>query len=280
MAPEMTREASGSAQSQVEAEAQVRADAPLVSIVTPVYGAAGFIRETLAMVCGQTFGDWEWILVDDASPDGSGDMIEAWRAKHAAEDAGRIRLVRLPENGGAAAARNEGIRRARGRYLAFLDADDVWTPDKLARELAFIREKDAAFVCHSYEFGDENARGTGKVVHVPARLTYREALTRTVIFTTTVMIDLTKLEKDEVMMPLCASEDTATWWNILRGGTDCFGLDEVLAVYRRPGRSLSSNKGKAIVRIWNLYRSREHLSVPRALCCMAGWAVRAALRRL
>lgn len=251
-----------------------------ISIVTPVYNASSYIRETIDAVARQTYPDWEWILVDDASTDGSAGVI-----RQAAEELDpslqkKIRLVELTENGGAAAARNRGVQEAQGRYLCYLDADDIWKPEKLERELAFLKEKNAAFVCHAYEFGDEDARPTGRIVHVLPEMTYKKALTRTVIFTSTVMIDLKKLDKSKIKMPACGSEDTALWWQILRGGTSCFGLDEVLCIYRRPPKSLSSNKGRAVKRIWYLYRQREHLSVPRAAWCLAGWAVRATLRRL
>ncbi|MDO4294024.1 MAG: glycosyltransferase family 2 protein [Eubacteriales bacterium] len=248
----------------------------LVSIVVPVYNAAAYLNRTLEAVQRQSFPDWELLLVDDHSEDESVRMI----ADAARKDA-RIRLLSQREGvKGAANARNLGTRQARGRYLAFLDADDVWRPDKLELELAFLKEKEAAFVFTSYEFGDENGVGTGKVVHVPGRLSYRQALSRTVIFTSTVLFDREKIDKDLLQMPDVASEDTACWWQILRAGHTAWGLDENLTVYRRPARSLSSNKGKAIARIWALYRRREGLSVPSAARYFCLWAIRATLRRL
>ncbi len=106
--------------------------------------------------------------------------------------------------------------------------------DKLERELAFMKEKQAAFVFTAYEFGDENAVRTGKVVHVPPVLTYFKALSRTVIFTTTVLLDTDKTGRELIQMPNVKSEDTATWWKLLRNGFTAYGLDEVLAVYRFP----------------------------------------------
>ena len=138
----------------------------------------------------------------------------------------------------------------------------------------------AAFCFTSYEFGDEEARGTGKIVKVPDSLTYREALSRTVIFTSTVMFDTDKIDRKLLYMPYIASEDTAAWWKILRTGVTARGLNEVLTVYRRPGKSLSSNKFVAVKRIWNLYRKNEGLGVASSLWYMAGWAVRATLRRI
>ena len=181
---------------------------------------------------------------------------------------------------GAAGGRNRGLDEAQGRYIAFLDADDIWKSDKLSKQLKFMEENDAAFCFTSYEFGDEEAVGTGKFVRVPRTLSYREALSRTVIFTSTVMFDTQKIDKSLLYMPYIASEDTATWWSILRTGVTAEGLDEVLTVYRRPKKSLSSNKFSAIKRIWALYREREGLGVLSSAWYFAGWAVRATLRRI
>jgi teichuronic acid biosynthesis glycosyltransferase TuaG len=276
----------------------------LVSIIVPVYNAAPYIEKTIEMVCEQTWPNWEMVLVDDASTDDTAERIERMigapeplivgdypgeegDSPQSYEDIrggsglhSQIRLYRCMKNAGPAHARNLGVRKARGRYIAFLDADDVWKPEKLEKELAFMKEKKAAFVYCSYEFGDRDARGTGSVVHALPELTYRQALTRTIIFTTTVLFDMTKLTPDDIKMPDIESEDTATWWKILRSGVTAYGLDEVLAVYRRPEKSLSSNKGKAVARIWNLYRREEHLGLLRSACCLAGWAVRASARRL
>ncbi len=249
----------------------------LVSIIVPVYNAGAYIEETVNSVRAQTCTCWELILVDDHSKDDTLSVIKKYLAVIRDE---RIRLIAKKTNEGAAAARNTGIDAARGRYIAFLDADDLWMPDKLEKELAFMKEKQAAFVFTAYEFGDENARGTGKVVHVPKELTYQKALSRTVIFTTTVLFDSWKTGRDLIKMPMVKSEDTATWWKVLKSGLTAYGLDEVLAIYRRPAASLSSNKLEAVRRIWNLYRREEKLSLPYSCYNLFFWAVRATLRRL
>ena len=192
----------------------------------------------------------------------------------------RIRLIKKGKNEGAALTRNRGIKEAKGRYIAFLDADDVWLNHKLQRQMEFMEETDAGFVFSAYEFGDEEAVGTGRIVHVPDSLTYKKALSRTVIFTTTVLLDTKKISKDLIYMPNVPSEDSATWWQILRQGHVARGLDEVLAIYRRPGKSLSSNKLKAIQRIWFLYRSVERLSLWDSCVAFVGWAYRATVRRI
>ncbi len=247
----------------------------LISIIVPVYKAESFIDQTVKNVQAQTYADFELILVDDASPDNSHKIID-----ELAKSDQRIRLIRKEKNEGAAAARNTGIDAAKGRYIAFLDADDVWKPEKLEKELSFMKQKDAGFVFTSYEFGDEDANPTGKLVRVPDTLTYKQALSRTIIFTSTVLIDLEKVDTSLVHMPIIESEDTATWWRILMSGIDGRGLDEVLVIYRRPAKSLSSNKFKAVKRIWGLYRKIAHLSPASSAVHLLAWGVRATMRRL
>lgn len=248
----------------------------MVSIIVPVYNAGAYIEKTIAMVKAQTYGDWELLLVDDCSKDDSRQKIRACIG----EGDARIRLIEKKQNEGAARARNTGIDAAKGRYIAFLDADDLWMPDKLEKELAFLEERQAAFVFSAYEFGDEKGVGTGKMVHVPSELTYFKALSRTVIFTSTVLLDTGKTGHELIRMPEVKSEDTATWWKILRNGFTAYGFDEVLVIYRRPAKSLSSNKLEAIRRIWNLYRKQERLSLPYSVYNLFFWALRATLRRI
>lgn len=249
----------------------------MVSIIVPVYNAAAYLEKTIRMAEEQTCRDWELLLVDDCSTDRSREIIRECVKRRPDE---RIRLICQEKNQGAAAARNRGLKEAKGRYIAFLDADDVWLPEKLEKQLAFMKETGAGFVFSAYEFGDEDARGTGKVVEVPERITYRQALSRTVIFTSTVLLDREKIPEELMYMPSVPSEDSATWWQILRNGYEGRGLNEVLVVYRRPAKSLSSNKLVAIKRIWFLYRKVEKLSLVRSSICFAGWAVRATLRRI
>ena len=248
---------------------------PPVSIVMPVHNAEAVLEETVGSVLMQSFGDLELIMVEDNSNDGSLGLMKELASKDA-----RIRVLVNEGEHGAAHARNMGIKAARGRYLAYLDADDIWHKDKLKKTLGFLKKQDASFVFTSYEFGDENAKGTGRVVKVPRVLDYAHALTRTIIFTSTVMLDLEKLGKKLVYMPAVPSEDTASWWRILRSGVNAYGLNENLVTYRRAGKSLSSNKLVAVKRIWYLYRRQAHLNVPRSIICMFGWGVRAVLRRI
>ena len=250
----------------------------MTSIIIPVHNASETIRQTARSVQNQTDTDWELIFVDDASTDDSADVIRTIIQNTTQ----MMSLIQLEEGGSAARARNAGIEAAMGRYIAFLDADDLWMPEKLSRTLAFMKETGAAFAFTAYAFGDAGANPTGKEVRVPDTLTFRQALSRTVIFTSTVVFDTQQIAKKWIKMPEIESEDTATWWRVLRKGVTAYGLDEVLTVYRRSGGTLSSNKITAVKRIWNLYRNPgvADLGVLSSLVHFAGWAVRATLRRI
>lgn len=247
-----------------------------ISIIVPVYNAEKYISETIACVRNQTYANWELLLVDDGSTDAGRQIIEELLLQEPDE---RIRLL-TKENSGASDTRNAGLKRATGRYIAYLDADDLWQKDKLEKQLAFMRDKDAAFSFTNYEFADESGMGTGKVVKVPYTLTYKQALKNTTIFTSTVMFDTEKIEKEQLIMPNIKSEDTALWFQVLRRGYTAYGLTENLVRYRRVGGSLSSNKLEALRRIWNLYRKAEGLSLPYSAYNFCFWAVRAVKRRL
>lgn len=255
----------------------------MISVIIPVHNAEKFIKDTIDCVRAQSYKDWELLLVEDGSTDRTMDLMTDYLKEVNDE---RIRLTvrgitsEEERTFGAARARNLGISLAKGRYIAYLDADDRWREDKLERELAFLEEKQAGFVFTGYEFGDENAAGTGKIVHVPETLSYGQALANTTIFTSTVMIDTQKIEKSLIEMPYIKSEDTASWWRILRTGVTAYGLDENLVIYRRAGKSLSSNKIEAMRRIWNLYRQAAGLSVWSSACHFVPWAYRAVKRRV
>ena len=245
----------------------------LVSVIVPVFNAGKWIEDTILSVKSQTYKDWELILVDDGSTDNSMEIMRSYESDN-------IRIIDDGSNKGAAYARNMGVKAARGRYICYIDADDLWSPDKLEKQLTFAQENDAAFTFTGYEFADASGVGVQKIVRVPKTIVYRQALKNTTIFTSTVMFDMDKLDKDDIMMPQVPSEDTATWWKVLKKINKAYGLDEQLTLYRRGTGTLSSNKMTAIQRIWNLYRNVEGLNVFYSAYCFVFWAVRALVRRM
>ncbi len=249
----------------------------LVSIIVPVYNVKSYIVATIESVLAQTYTNWELLLIEDGSTDGTKELVEVY-LRELSDD--RIKFHIIPENIGAAAARNYGMDISKGRFVTYLDSDDLWKPEKLEKQVAFMKEKDAAFSFTGYEFADASGKGTGKVVRVPADINYKQALQNTTIFTSTVMFDTEKLSKEELHMPIVKSEDTALWWRILRGGIPAYGLQDNLVLYRRIGNSLSSNKIEALHRIWNLYRKEEKLSIPFSVYNFCFWAWRAVKRRV
>ena len=248
-------------------------ESDLVSIVVPVYNSERFIIDTLTTVKEQTYKNWELIFVNDCSSDNSKKVIEDNLDT-------RIKLINLKENSGAAVARNTGIDAAKGRYIAFIDADDLWNAEKLEKQVSFMKENDCSFSFTGYEFANENGFSTGKVVHIPTKMNYKDAIKNTTIFTSTVMFDLEKISKDLIKMPIVKSEDTATWWKILRNGHTAYGLNEILSSYRRSANTLSSNKIEAIKRIWFLYRKVEKFNIFYAFYNFCFYAVNAVRRRV
>ena len=253
----------------------------MISVIIPVHNAEKYINDTMMSVAVQKYKDWEMILVNDHSEDGSegiiNDFIAHRKEKGEPQD---IRLLHTSDKRGAANARNMGIDDAKGDYIAFLDADDMWEPEKLKEQLSFQEKIGAEFTFTGYEFADENGVSVDKIVNVPFRMDYRAALRNTTIFTSTVMFDARKLSKDTMHMPDVPSEDTACWWKILKTGVPAWGLNRPLTIYRRSGGTLSSNKVTAIKRIWNLYRNVEHLSLIRSVWCFIFYAFHAVMRRI
>lgn len=239
---------------------------PSVSVVTPAYNATRFIGQTIRSVQDQTFSDWELIVVDDGSADGTPDLV----AGLARADA-RIRLIAGEGNRGPAGARNRGIEEARAPLLAFLDSDDLWLAPKLELQVAFMRERRAAFSFTSYSMIDENDRPIGKPILAPARIGYRDLLANTNIGCLTVMLDRREIAPPR-MPDLPQHEDLALWYRILKSGKTALGLPDILARYRVLAGSASRNKVRAALRMWRVYRRVEHLSIPETAWYYAQYA--------
>lgn len=239
---------------------------PLVTVVMPVYNGARTLRRSLGSVLDQSCSDLELIVVDDASTDDTAHIVE--------EVAGtdpRLRLVRREHSGGPAAARNTGIASGVGRYLAFCDADDLWLPEKLERQLALAEAESAALIYCGYHRVEAGFSGSaadfvpeGRVVHVPTRVTHRELRRGNVIGNLTAVVDLHRT--GPVSLPdIPGAEDWALWLLIVGAGGTAVGIDEPLALYRadQPG-SHSADRTRAVRAVWQVLRQQERLSPPSA----------------
>lgn len=234
---------------------------PVVSVITPVFNAAPWLSEMLDSVRSQTFSGWEHILVDDWSADDSVRIIE----RAAAADP-RIRLLRMPENGGPAKARNRAIEEARGRYLAFLDADDLWLERKLELCLKFMQENQYPFVYHAFRYLSSNGDSTGALVCGPSALTYRTLHTRRGIGDCmSVVIDREQIPHFRFIIHHGKThEDWQTWlWLVKRGHTGHL-LKRDLGRYRKSEGSRNASKLTAARLVWRLYRHYEELPWARA----------------
>lgn len=248
----------------------------LVSIIVPVYNAEKFLEDTINGILNQTYQNWELIFVDDCSKDNSAKLIKSFIKKDK-----RIKYIKMDKNGGPALARNKGIDEAKGKFLCFQDADDLWDKDKLEKQVSFMKEKNCAFSFTSYEFADSNALPTGKKVVAKEKVTYRYALKNNIISTITVMFNLELIDKELIKMPdLIYVEDTATWWKILRNGYVAYGMPNVFSYYRRSENSQSSNKVRTLKKLWDLYRKEEKLNIFSASYYFILKNINAILRRI
>ncbi|MFF7107639.1 glycosyltransferase family 2 protein [Pseudomonas sichuanensis] len=244
---------------------------PTVSIIMPSYNAARFILPTIASVVAQTFADWEMLIVDDASRD---DTVATVRAHYQHEP--RVRLIALEQNQGAAVARNTAIEAARGRFIAFLDCDDQWLPEKLEVQLRFMEQQLCPFSFTAYEKIRENGERVA-VVGVPQRTTYRSMLKTSVVGCSTAMYDTRFFGK--VFMPLVRMrQDFGLWLALLKKAPYGCGIQQVLVRYNVRADSISSNKRKAALFTWRVYRQVERLPLPVALWFFGNYACRGFVR--
>jgi len=233
----------------------------LVSIITPVHNSEKFLSRCIDSVISQSYKHWEHILVDDCSTDNSADII----LKCVAEDS-RIRYIKLEKNSGAGVARNTGIELAKGKYIAFLDSDDLWYPNKLEKQLAFMKQKNCSFSFTSYDMIDENGQSLEKIVKTKQEVSYKSALYKNPIGCLTAIYDAETLGK-HYMPNIRKRQDYALWLTLLKKTTG-YGLDEVLSSYRATKNSISSNKLSLLKYEWKIYREVEQLPFLKSLFYM------------
>lgn len=239
----------------------------MISIITPVYNCEAFLDETIKSVILQSYADWELLLIDDCSQDGSKALSLAWAKK---DD--RIKVFSTRQNGGPAVARNIGLAHARGSYIAFLDSDDVWTKDKLWFQLGFMEKNKVKFSCTSYISRGASSEPYYKFTP-PQYITYNEALLLgNPIGNSTVML-ASEVLNDIKVPDIKKRNDFALWLQILKKGIVCYGIDKPTMIYRRRSGSVSSKKISLLPYHWDLYRNIESLTVFKSTIFIATWAV-------
>ncbi len=239
----------------------------MVSVITPVYNAEKFIKQTIESVINQTYKDWEMILVDDCSTDSSFEIISDYAKKYS-----NIKVFKNEKNSGPVDTRNFAIENASGRYIAMLDSDDLWKPEKLEKQIKFMQENDVYFSYSAYDIVNEKGELL-KSYTPPLKATYKNSLLESFIGCLTVVLDTEVLGKRIFKKTLMGAEDSILWLSILREGFEAYGLKDNLASYRVVASSRSRNKFIAAKERWYVLRHVENLKLPKALRCFFHYAV-------
>lgn len=244
---------------------------PLISIIMPSFNSAHFIGEAIQSVLDQSLSDWELIIVDDCSTDHSVEVIQSFVDRDL-----RIRLICLLNNSGAAVARNKAINIATGRYIAFLDSDDMWLSNKLSEQVRFMQDNDIYFSYSAYEKVNELGHVIG-TVSIPDVVSYVDLLKVNSIGCLTAIYDSEKLGK--VYMPIIRKrQDLGLWLRILKKVPCAYATPGVLAKYKVRKDSISANKLVAAQYTWKLYREFENLSFVKSLYYFSHYAINGFLR--
>ena len=220
-----------------------------VSVITPAYNAAAFLEETVKSVQSQTYCDWEMLIVDDCSSDDTFSI-----ASQLAKKDNRIIVIRNDKNLGVAASRNIALDVATGEYIAFIDSDDLWLPQKLEKQIGFMDAGNHVLTYTNYQkFNSDTGEVQDRIIKAPPTMTAKRIYGDTSIGCLTVMVNRNK--SGFFHMPLIEhTEDNITWQTILSRGYKAYRLDEVLSLYREGNASLTSRKKKAAIQQWNTYR--------------------------
>ena len=222
----------------------------LVSVIMPSYNTANFISETIESVLAQTYTNWELIIVDDCSTDDTDAVVRPYLAD------GRIRYIKNEKNSGAAVSRNRALREAKGKWIAFLDSDDLWMPKKLEKQIAFMEQNDCRFSYTNYIEIDENSEGNGRSVTGPKKITRHGMYNYCWMGCLTVMYDAETVGPIQIA-DIKKNNDYAMWLKVCQKA-DCCLLDEVLAKYRKRSGSISNHGYTKLIK-WHykLYREAE-----------------------
>jgi len=244
---------------------------PLCSIVMPAFNAAATIAEAIESVRAQSCADWELLVVDDCSSDGTAAIV----GEYAEQDA-RIRYFRMDVNsGGPAGPRNRGISEAARRFIAFLDGDDVWYREKLQRQLTAMRRFAWGLSCTGFDVVRVGKGVVGTYIP-PLESSYEHVLGENSLGCLSVAYDTDLLGKR--YFPSCGHEDYALWLQILREGNVAHGIQESLCAYRLTPGSVSRNKLRVLRFFYSIYRHREGFSAPRSAFLTIRYALKNAAK--
>lgn len=245
---------------------------PLVSIITPTYNSEKYISETIKSVQNQTHENWEMIIVDDGSSDTTIDIV-----KEIAKSDSRIQFYPQIQNVGPAKARNIGIDNAKGKYMTFLDADDIWFPEFIEKSINTIAETNIHFVFSSYKRANEKLEFVYSDFIVPEKVSYTDILKTNSISCLTAFIDIDVLGKKN-MPEIFKRQDMGLWLKYLKQIPFAYGIKEVQAIYRIRENSLSRNKSRLLKYQWQFYREVENLNVFQSTYYMLQWMYRGFLK--
>lgn len=241
----------------------------LVSVIMPTYNCEKYIRQSIDSVIAQTITDWEIQIVDDCSTDNTAKILKPYLEKYP-----NIHYYTLPKNEGPAVARTEAIKRATGKYIAFLDSDDLWMPYKLEKQIAFMENTGAKFSCTAYKQIDAQGNDLGIVVIPPSKIGYEKCIRLSnPIGNLTVMYDQAALGKFEVPL-IKKRNDFALWLQILKKVDYCYGMQDTLALYRLGRKdSVSYNKVAQAKYHWKLYHHIEKHNIAKSMYEMLCWII-------
>lgn len=251
--------------------AGITEEAPLVSIVTPACNAARFIKEAIESVKAQTYQNWEMLIVDDGSRDKTPQIVEKMMVTDS-----RIKLFSTTGGQGPAIARNIAIEKAQGRFIAFLDSDDLWLPTKLEKQINYMLHEGYAFTFTNFRRTSEDEKRVGRILPVPNMVRYEDLLKHNTIGALTVIIDRRLIET--VSMRQIGHEDFILWLGILKSGIIGHGLQEDLARYRVVKSSISHNKLRSAKWVWNILKDTQSLTLYQAIWYFLNYVVRASYK--
>ncbi len=241
----------------------------LVSVIMPMYNSAEYVGKSIESVMGQTYANWELLVVDDGSTDNSCDIVRAYMLR---DD--RIQLLKNDHPVGMPfAPRNYGIQRAKGDFIAFLDSDDIWLREKLSQQIPlFFKDNMTAVVFSDYEKVNEQGQRAARLITAPRKTSYRQMLYGNVIGNLTGVFDVRKVGKN--YFTDVHHEDYAFWLSVLKSGYIARNTQTVTALYRVRKDSVTSNKLAIVTWQWNIYRNVEHIGILRSLYYYSFYAVR------